>query len=133
MAKTEERLRTIRQTPQTTDLSRGSAVRLMLAWAILFPVSIVLEPAAAAGETMPWWGALASFALLGGMIATFIGLGRRRRWGVGASLVASSIFLAGVFACPATGHHAFGLWWIGEFAAAAALVGISAAAYLRRA
>jgi hypothetical protein len=50
---------------------------------------------------------------------------------VGTSILASSIFAAGVFACPATGHHAFGLWWIGEFAASLALVAVSGAVALR--
>jgi hypothetical protein len=35
-------------------------------------------------------------------------------------------------ACPTTGHHPFGLWWIAQLACVGGLVGISAAA-LRRA
>ncbi len=133
MGLTKERLRTSAIAPDdSAQISRRTSVTLGIAWAALFPLAMALEPAPASNAPEPWWALVASFVLLGGMIATFVGLRRRRAWGVGASLVASSIFLAGVFACPATGHHAFGLWWIGEFAAAAALVGFSAVAYLRR-
>jgi hypothetical protein len=92
---------------------------------------MILEPTAASNAPEPWWAYVAAYGLFASMIAAFVGLGRRMRYGVGASLVASSIFATGVFACPATGHHAFGLWWIGEFAASLALVALSGREFLR--
>lgn len=140
MALIEEQLRTkpepsalTRPAPPGEDerISKRSSLTLIVAWAVLFPVALSLEPAPAADATQPWWAYVASMGLLGALAATFVGLGRRARWGITASLGASSIFAAGVFACPATGHHAFGLWWIGEFAASLALLGLSAVAYFR--
>lgn len=134
MTLTQERLRTRPASglvqPRPTSGWRWS---LVIAWLVLLPLGLALQPAAAASGPEPWWAVLVSLAFLGAVIATFVGLTRGREWGVGASLGASLIFATGVFLCPATGHHAFGLWWIGEFAASLALVGISGAAYLRRA
>lgn len=113
-------------------ISRRTSYTLSVAWLATLAISWVLEPVPASNAAEPWWAGVAALGLFAALMATFAGLARRMRWGVTASLVGSSIFLAGVFACPATGHHAFGLWWIGEFAAATALVGVSAAAYLRR-
>ena len=109
---------------------RRTSVPLGLAWLILFPLALALEPTAAA-TTVPLWEWAASFALLAGLGLTAAGLGTRRAWGVTASLATSIFFTAGVFACPATGHHAFGLWWFGEFAAAITLVALSTAAVVR--
>ena len=135
MALTEHRLRT---TPAETrdpgdhdQISRRSALTLMLAWALLLPLALVLEPAPAADAVEPWWAYVVSMGLLTGIIATFVGLQQRQRWGITASLAASSIFVAGVFACPASGHHAFGFWWIGEFAASLAVLALSGVAYFR--
>ncbi|MGH2760140.1 MAG: hypothetical protein ACRDKJ_11340 [Actinomycetota bacterium] len=132
MALTEQRLRTRPATAELKDerLSRRASVSLMVAWAVLLPLALVLEPAPAE-VTYPWWAFVVSNALLAAIAATFVGLVRRRPWAPTASFVASSIFVTGVFACPASGHHAFGLWWFGEFAAALTLVGLSAGAYLK--
>ena len=130
MAMTQERSRESTRTAPAGRLPARPAITLALAWLTVFPLAIALEPAAAAAA-QPWWGDLAAVGLLAAMVATFCGLAARRTWGAGASLVASGLFVAGVFACPATGHHAFGLWWIGEFALALTLVAVSAVAYLR--
>jgi hypothetical protein len=130
MALTQERLRETRQALRDDESLRWRVI-LGVAWAVLLPLGLALEPAAAA-SAQPWWGVIISLALFGAVIATGVGLARARPWGIGASLLASLIFATGVFACPATGHHAFGLWWIGEFAASLALVGLSTAAYFRR-
>jgi hypothetical protein len=50
----------------------------------------------------------------------------RRRWGLAAALAGAVVLAAAVIACPTTGHHAFGSWWVGQMACAAALVGVSA-------
>lgn len=133
MALTEQRLRTeAAAAPRSVQrVTRRAALTLMTAWVVLFPLSMILEPTAASNAPEPWWAYVAAYGLFASMIAAFVGLGRRMRYGVGASLVASSIFATGVFACPATGHHAFGLWWIGEFAASLALVALSGREFLR--
>jgi hypothetical protein len=133
MALTEQQLRkpTTDSVPTQGRISRAWSLVLAGAWALLFPIALALEPAAAADAATPWWGEIMAFGLLGAIIASLVGLTRRMRWGVGMSFVASTIFATGVFLCPATGHHAFGLWWIGEFAASLALVSLSTVAYFR--
>jgi hypothetical protein len=112
-------------------LSRSIAVTLIVAWAVGFPLALALEPTPADVGAVPWWSFFIEIGLLTSIAAAFVGLAKGMRSGAGASFVAASIFTAGVFACPATGHHAIGLWWIGEFAIALALVALSARAYLR--
>ncbi len=133
MALTQERLREARSpsTEQERTIPKATSTTLMVAWAVLLPLALFLEPAPAADAATPWWAHILSNALLAAIATTFVGLAQRKQWGPTASFVASSFFVAGVFACPASGHHAFGLWWFGEFAAALALVGLSGAAYLK--
>lgn len=118
------------RTESPARMPRRTSVPLGLAWLVLFPLALALEPTAAA-TTVPLWELLASFALLAGLGLTAVGLGMRRTWGATASLATSTLFATGVFACPATGHHAFGLWWFGEFGAALTLVALSAVAVVR--
>jgi peptidoglycan/LPS O-acetylase OafA/YrhL len=51
-----------------------------------------------------------------GMLAALAGLLARRRWGMALSLFAAGIAVVMVAGCPASGHHHFGLWWVGEMA-----------------
>ena len=140
MALTENQLRDAAPTTVTApkapsaeprQISRSLAVTLIVAWAVGFPLALALEPAAADAGAVPWWSFFIEIGLLTSIAAAFVGLARGMRSGAGASFVAASIFTAGVFACPATGHHAIGFWWMGEFAIALALVALSARAYLR--
>jgi hypothetical protein len=140
LALTEKRLRDATSTPVPAlparksngrQLSRSIAVTLIVAWAVGFPLALALEPTPADVGAVPWWSFFIEIGLLTSIAAAFVGLAKGMRSGAGASFVAASIFTAGVFACPATGHHAIGLWWIGEFAIALSLVALSARAYLR--
>ncbi len=137
MAISEQRLQTQAPTTQTgtsppARLPKRTSVPLGLAWLVLFPLALALEPAAAAETSaVPLWEWAASIALLAGLGLTAAGLGTRRTWGATASLATGVLFATGVFACPATGHHAFGLWWFGEFGAALTLVALSAVAVVR--
>jgi hypothetical protein len=61
-------------------------------------------------------------AMIGGLVA-------RRRLGVAASLGASVILATLSVLCPVSGHHAFGVWWLGQMAAALGLVALSVVAW----
>ena len=127
MARTQEELRsTVTEQP---EVDRGRAIRLGVAWAIVFPLGIALEPATNAPQ--PWWAAILGFGLLAGIVMTIAGLVQRKTWGLAASLGASAILAVASFTCPTTGHHAFGLWWFGQFGATLALVAGSATALVR--
>ncbi len=87
-----------------------------------------LEPAAANPDLpQPWFVVLPSTVAAFGILAALAGLLARRRWGMGASLLAAGIGLVMVVACPVSGHHHFGMWWIGELACLGAWAGVSVA------
>lgn len=131
MALTEQQVRTPTTEGVATQrrISRAWALSLSVSWIAMLVLAYVLEPAPTGTESL--WAELVGTGMLIGIVAMFTGLTRRLAWAPAASVLASAAFVVGVFLCPATGHHAFGLWWIGEFAASLALVSLSTVAYLR--
>ena len=75
----------------------------------------------------PWFVTLPSVVAMVAMLGALGGLLARRRWGMALSLLAASIAVVMVVACPLSGHHTFGLWWVGEISCLAAWAGISLA------
>jgi hypothetical protein len=85
----------------------------------------LLEPLPATTLPDPWFvvalntiSAVAMLAALGGLLA-------RQRWGLAMSALAGGIGLVLVLGCPLSGHHHFGLWWVGEITAVAAWTALS--------
>ncbi len=116
-----------------TRISRNVAIFVGVAWYVLFFAAVSLEPEAAHPDVIPVWiGVTVDVVLLGLLAVMAAGLGTRRRWGLVASMGAAGVFLMATIACPASGHHSFGLWWYGQMACSLGLVAISAAT-LRRA
>jgi hypothetical protein len=70
--------------------------------------------------------------LLGAIVMTLVGLAMRARWAAVTSIGGASLLMAGVIACPVTGHHALGTWWVAQLAVAAGLLAMSGSALLRR-
>lgn len=138
MAITERRLRTHRPategtpTPPTPTrrISNRWALTLGAAWIAFIAAVTVLEPAPAT-STIAWWEEVLVLVQLASLGAIATGLARRTSWAGGASLAGGLMFTASTFACPATGHHAFGLWWFGEFAVVLAVTALSGVAYWR--
>ena len=115
----------------TDALSRRWALVLPIAWLIAMPLTFALEPAPSSTSPDPWWAVVAGNVLLGAVAMTFVGSWLRREWAPRASLAAASIMSAAVIACPVTGHHAFGAWWVTELALVVGLLALSGAAALR--
>ena len=88
----------------------------------------MLEPVPA-NTNLPesWFVTLPSMVAMVAMLGALGGLVARRRWGMALSLLAASIAVVMVVACPLSGHHTFGLWWVGEISCLAAWTGISLA------
>jgi hypothetical protein len=99
------------------------AVAVGAAWIVLSVVTAVLEPAPQRSE--PLIGVFLSVVFLAIVVTMFAGLGLRRRWGALAAVAASLVGVVATVACPISGHHAFGNWWYGQMACAAALVAVS--------
>jgi hypothetical protein len=117
----------------TDHISTEWIAALAVAWPVLLTIILALEPVADDPEAVPA-GIEAVFAagFTIAIIATLFGGIERRRYAYGASLIAAGILAVGVAACPASGHHAYGAWWLGQVAAVGGLVGLSWAG-LRRA
>lgn len=108
--------------PRLAAIVGVAGVALTVVANILYPqpAEPVATPAlwVAALETVYWAAAFA-----GGL-----GLVQRQRYGlVGAAVNASALGVA-VVACPVTGHHTFGVWWLAQATCALAFLGVAAAA-----
>jgi|Tabmets5t2r1_1033131.scaffolds.fasta_scaffold12490_2 peptidoglycan/LPS O-acetylase OafA/YrhL len=98
-----------------------------VAWVVLVGIGIAVEPPPTNPDAVdPWFLDAIAAILLGALVATFTGFWLRRRWSLAASLLASGLLVVSTLACPASGHHAFGAWWIVQLACASALVATSA-------
>lgn len=115
------------------SLSDGWIRTVAVSWIAFFVALPALEPAPADPSAAPAASAVVLSTVLLGLLAfTAAGLVTRRRWALWSSLGAGVLLGGMAVACPVTGHHGFGLWWIGEMALVAAVLGVSAVG-LRRA
>jgi hypothetical protein len=91
-------------------------------------VAGILEPAPANPQAVdPWLVSMASLVAVLAMLPAIAGLLVRRRWGMGLSAFSAGIAVVLVAGCPLSGHHHFGLWWVGEFAGMVAWATVSVA------
>jgi hypothetical protein len=105
-------------------------------WAVWGIVALVgsniaaelLEPAPANPDAPePWLVSLFGTLAVLAMLAALGGLLARRRWGMALSLFAAGVAVVFVVGCPLSGHHQFGLWWVGESAGMVAWAAVSVA------
>jgi len=99
------------------------AISVGVAWFVLYSIGAELEPAPNRSE--PLIGIALGVTLTALFVAALVGLGMRRRWGVGLSLIAAGTLTFMSVMCPVSGHHSFGTWWYGQMACALGLVGVS--------
>jgi peptidoglycan/LPS O-acetylase OafA/YrhL len=121
---------------ETRPLKDRLADQIPIVWAVWGAVALIganvaatmLEPVPANPDlAQPWFVALPSTIVAFGILAAGAGLLVRRRWGMALSLGSAGIALAMVVACPLSGHHHFGLWWVGELACLGAWAGVGLA------
>lgn len=97
-----------------------------VAWVVLVGIGIAIEPAPTNPDAVdPWFLDAIATILLVAMVTTFTGFWLRRRWGLAASLFASGLLVVSTLACPASGHHTFGAWWVVQLACGLGLVATS--------
>ena len=110
----------------TPRISEQVSAALGIMWVIGYLAVGALEPAT--HHELPVIAIVLTVAFHLALLATAVGLIARRRWGITASLGASAVFLAGTVACPTTGHHSIGVWWLGQMVVSLALVAASVVA-----
>jgi hypothetical protein len=110
----------------------GWAYGLLAGWYGLFVLAQLLEPEADVHHgLLAWIGIALSVVFAGALLVAAIGLAVRQRWGLVASLGAAGLLVADSIACPLTGHHEFGTFFVVQGVGAVALAGLSIRA-LRR-
>jgi hypothetical protein len=115
------------QKPRLTHrISEQVSAALGVMWVVGYLAAGALEPATHDG--LPVIAIVLTVAFHLALLAAAVGLIARRRWGITASLGASALFLAGTVACPTTGHHSIGVWWLGQMVISLALVAASVVA-----
>ena len=101
-------------------------VGIGLAWYAAFTLVSATTPAPPRPEALSAWDTaihLAVFAVIGAMA---VGLARRSRAGLLASVGGALLMLGLVVACPVSGHHEqVGAWWFGQLGAFTALTAVS--------
>jgi hypothetical protein len=105
----------------------GAAV--VITWWVLTAIRGALEPRAQ--FELPFISLLLELAMYSLLVTMAAGLVMQRRWGLLAAVGVALLLTAASIACPLTGHHHFGTWWIGQMACALTLVGVTVFA-LRR-
>lgn len=98
-----------------------------VAWVVGLAVGIAVEPPPTNPNAVdPWFVNALGTLLLGTLLLAFAGFWLRRRWSLAASLVAAGMLVGSTLACPASGHHAVGAWWVVQLGCGLGLVAASA-------
>jgi hypothetical protein len=115
-------------------LSRAWAVALGAGWPLTFLVTGVLEPAPVDPDApAPLVVDLGSRVFLVALVVTVCAAMARHRLAAPAAVVAGGVLTAFTVACPTSGHHTYGLWWVAQLATAVAMLAISTASLSSRA
>lgn len=135
---TEERFRRVElqpRGPQAPRLARWLTeegvvpgrwpLAMCLSWIAVYAMAVVLEPRAAdPAAPEPLWAVLLFMTLVGVLGAAGVGLVRRQRLGLIASIGAAGLALGAAVMCPLSGHHtSTGAWWFLQMGGFASLMG----------
>jgi hypothetical protein len=98
-----------------------------VSWVVGLAVGIAVEPPPTNPNAVdPWYVNAAGTLLLVALLTAFAGFWLRQRWSLAASLVAAGTLVGSTLACPASGHHAVGAWWVVQLGCGLGLVAASA-------
>lgn len=107
------------------------SVGTTVAWVAGIALILLLEPAPADPETASVLSEIIGTVMAVGLSVTVLGLVARYRFGLGAAAATGGLMLAVSVACPLSGHHTFGAWWLGELAIVAGLTTLGVVGYRR--
>lgn len=109
------------------------AALLGIGWPLAFMAAVALEPAPVDPEAAaPLLIEVASLVFLAALVTTVVCATLRHPAAAMAGVVAGLLGMVFTITCPVSGHHAFGLWWVGQLAVTGAMLGVSLAALGRR-
>lgn len=112
-------------------ISHSWAVGTTVAWVAGIALILLLEPAPADPETASVLSEIIGTVMALGLSVTVLGLVARYRFGLVAAAATGGLMLAVSVACPLSGHHTFGAWWLGELAIVAGLTTLGVVGYRR--
>jgi hypothetical protein len=107
------RRRITRAAPDRLDPAVAQAT--LVAWWVLLFVSLVVQPPpdGTAATTTPLWLVLGvDLTILATIAVASVALLRNRRLGAWVAFGGAIGMMAATVACPVTGHHAMGPWWL---------------------
>lgn len=95
-----------------------------VAWLVLLPIGMAVEPVPDNPNAVdPWFVSALATVLVGALAGTVGGFWARRRLGLAASLLASSLLMVSTVMCPVSGHHThLGAWWVVQLGCGLGLV-----------
>lgn len=124
--------RTTRRERRLDDrISRSWSVGTTVAWVAGIALILLLEPAPADPETASVLSEIIGTVMAVGLSVTVLGLVARYRFGLAAAAATGGLMVAVSVACPLSGHHTFGAWWLGELAIVAGLTSLGVLGYRR--
>jgi hypothetical protein len=108
-------------------ITGGWAAIGTVAWVVLLPVGIAVEPPPDNPNAVgPWYAGALGAILVVALLSALAGFWLRRRWSLAASLVASGVLVLSTVICPVSGHHTdVGAWWVVQLGCGLGLVTIS--------
>lgn len=112
-------------------ISHSWSVGTTVAWVAGIALILLLEPAPADPETASVLSEIIGTVVALGLSVTVLGLVARYRFGLAAAAATGGLMLAVSVACPLSGHHTFGAWWLGELAVVAGLTTLGVVGYRR--
>lgn len=112
-------------------IGHGWTIATAAAWIAGIGLILLLEPAPADPAATSLVGEIIGTVVAMGLSVTMLGLVTRYRFGLAAAAATGGMMMAVSIACPVSGHHAFGAWWIGELAIVAGLTALGVFGYRR--
>jgi len=112
----------------SNGLTEGWAAVLGLGWPIVWWVLPYIEPRPVHPQAALSTVEVVTVAgLLACLFVTSVLAGTRRRAAAPAAVVTGLVSMTMVVSCPVSGHHHFGVWWLGELALVLAMLAVSVA------